>query len=62
MTDGDTTRTFERAGQAGTRYVIRTVATRARTLAFDYEDGRLASVSHEGATLFEIARDADGRI
>ena len=62
MTDGDATRTFERADRAGTRYVIRTIATRARTLAFDYLGGRLSAVSHEGATLFEIERDADGRV
>ena len=63
IVDGETTRTFERADEAGTRYVIRTRATRARTLAFDYAaGGRLARVSHGGATLFEIERDAEGRI
>ena len=48
--------------ERGTRYVVRTVATRARTLEFGYDGGRMATVSHEGATLFEIDRDADGRI
>ena len=62
MVDGETTRTFERADETGTRYVVRTVATRARTLEFGYDGGRLATVSHEGATLFQIDRDADGHI
>ena len=62
LVDGEATRTFERAGGTGTRWAVRTVATRARTLEFAWEGGRLASVSHGGATLFEIDRDADGRI
>ncbi|MYE22814.1 MAG: RHS repeat protein [Gammaproteobacteria bacterium] len=62
MTDGDATRTFEQADGTGARYVVRTLATRARTLAFDYLGGRLSTVSHDGTTLFEIGRDADGRV
>ena len=62
LVDGEATRTFERAGGTGTRWAVRTVATRARTLEFGHEGGRLASVSRDGATLFEIDRDADGRI
>ena len=45
LVDGDATRTFERADAAGTRYVVSTVATRARTLDFAYGGGRLSSVS-----------------
>ncbi len=62
LVDGEATRTFERAGGTGTRWAVRTVATRARTLEFGHEGGRLASVSRDGATLFEIDRDAAGRI
>ena len=62
LRDGDTTRTFAQADEAGTRYVVRTVRTASRELVLDYGQGRLATVSHNGATLFGIDRDADGRI
>ena len=59
---GNAVRTFEQADAAGTRYVVRLVRTPARELVFDYDGGRLAAVSHDGATLFEVERDRDGRI
>ena len=62
LMNGDTTRTFVQADAAGTRYVLGTVRTASRELVFDYHEGRLVAVSHAGATLFAIDRDADGRI
>ena len=62
LADGDAVRTFEQADAAGARYVVRLVRTPARELVFDYDGGRLAAVSHDGATLFEVERDRDGRI
>ena len=40
LVDGDTMRTFERADEAGTRYVVKTVKTGSRELVFDYHEGR----------------------
>ena len=57
--DGETVRTFEQADAAGARYVVRMVRTPARELVFDYNAGRLATVSHDGATLFDVERDRD---
>ena len=62
LADGDAVRTFEQADAAGVRYVVRRVRTPARELVLDYDGGRLAAVSHDGATLFEVERDRDGRI
>ena len=62
LVDGDTTRTFERADDAGTRYVVKTVKTGSRELVFDYYDGRLKTVSYDDETLFHLHRDADGRV
>ena len=62
LADGDAVRTFEQSDAAGARYVVRLVRTPARELVFDYDGGRLAAVSHDGATLFEVERDRDGRI
>ena len=62
LADGDAVRTFEQAGAAGARYVVRLVRTPARELVLDYDGGRLAAVSHDGATLFEAERDRAGRI
>ena len=62
LRDGDTMRTFAQVDEAGTRYVVRTVRATSRELMFDYGQGRLATVSHDGATLFAIDRDAAGRI
>ena len=62
LADGATVRTFEQADAAGARYVVGLVRTPARELVFDYDGGRLAAVSHGGATLFDVERDRDGRI
>lgn len=53
---------FRQADAAGTRYVVWTVRTASRELVFDYGEGRLTTVSHDGATLFRIDRDGRGRI
>ena len=62
LADGGTVRTFEQADAVGARYVVRLVRTPARELVFDYDGGRLRTVSHDGGTLFDIERDRDGRI
>ena len=62
LADGDAVRTFEQADAAGARYVVRLVRTPARELLLDYDGGRLATVSHDGAMLFDVERDGDGRI
>ena len=62
LADGDAVRTFEQADAAGARYVVRLVRTPARELVLVYDGGRLATVSHDGATLFDVERDGDGRI
>ena len=62
LADGDAVRTFEQADAAGARYVVRLVRTPTRELVFDYDGGRLAAVSHDGGTLFDVERERDGRI
>ena len=62
LADGGTVRTFEQADAVGARYVVRLVRTPARELVFDYDGGRLRTVSHDGGTLFDVERDRDGRI
>ena len=62
LADGDAVHTFEQADAAGARYVVRLVRTPARELVLDYDGGRLATVSHDGAMLFDVERDGDGRI
>ena len=62
LADGATVRTFDQADAAGARYVVGLVRTPARELVFDYDGGRLRTVSHDGETLFDIERDRDGRI
>ena len=62
LADGATVRTFEQADAAGARYVVTLVRTPARELVLDYDGGRLAAVSHDGGTLFDVERDRDGRI
>ena len=62
LADGATVRTFEQADAAGARYVVGLVRTPARELVFDYDGGRLRTVSHDGGTLFDVERDRDGRI
>ena len=62
LADGDAVRTFEQADAAGARYVVRLVRTPACELVFDYDGGRLRTVSHDGGTLFDVERDRDGRI
>ena len=62
LEDGATVRTFEQADAAGARHVVGLVRTPARELVFDYDGGRLRTVSHDGETLFDIERDRDGRI
>ena len=53
---------FEQADAAAARHVVSLVKTPARELVFDYDGGRLRTVSHDGETLFDVERDRDGRI
>ena len=62
LADGDAVRTFVQADAGGARYVVASLRTAARELAFGYEGGRLATVSRDGAVLLRVGRDADGRI
>ena len=62
LADGDVVRTFAQADPSGARYVVASMKTAARELAFGYEGGRLATVSHDGTVLLRVERDADGRI
>lgn len=62
LVDGATTRTFESVDPVRPRYVVKSVKTDGRELVFDYDEGRLRTVSHNGATLFHIRRNAEGRV
>lgn len=56
-----TKRTFKRPAVAGP-WRLASFETDARRLDFRYRDGRLESVAHGTQTLFQIRRDAAGRI
>ena len=57
-----TKRVFLRAGETAPFLLRRVLSASGRKLLFAHENGLLRSVSHDGATVFEIRRRTDGKV